>query len=206
MKDYRDYGRMAAALLLFGTFQACGDGDSSSFASREFGQGVDLIVYRPEFALVSVDIKTMSGSSETLSRRINLTNAEGGKDAVSRIIENSLFKLVVNGEEAMVAISSQENISHNQTISENSPECSLRGTSDVEGQATSLGLDFVWKLSASLDGGACDEFRTKFSSFLESEMNRFHLKSVRDLLGSADLLSDHRQSVRVRVELRGVRE
>ena len=184
---------------------SCGDEEGRNTSRREFGQGVDLIHYRLESVSVNIELEQTDHSVERITRNLDL-RAGSTKDEIQRVINGSSFKLVVNGEEAAVEVSSQENIDHHKETPESSPACRMLGRSDVTGRSSSLDLDLNWNLQVSVDGVSCDEYRTKMKNFIEAELARFHMKSVTDLLASADLKSDRRQRISIQLQIRGTSE
>lgn len=181
----------------------CGDeGSSPSKEEREFGQGIDLVRYQLKSADLKIDLGSSTGVVERLRRNVTYL-PEKSKDKILRKIDGPIFKLQINNQDALVDVSSQENINHVQKISEDNPACTLSGFSKVYGQATSIDLDLNWNLQMELRGSGCDAFTDKYQSFLAAELARFNLTVVGDLLKSADLLPADQRKIVLNLKISG---
>lgn len=185
--------QMGILLPLSMLLASCGSDEPNNKRDREFGKGIDQISYRLKRAQLKIELGDASRISEVLDRKVDYL-ADKSQDKIIRYIDGANFKLQINGVDALVPVSSQEHIDHEQTISEDSPACRLSGFSKVEGESTSLDLQFRWHLKLKLDGASCDLFIPKYQEFLSAELKRFNLSVVKSLLDSADLsLNDQRQ-------------
>jgi hypothetical protein len=190
---------MSSATL---SLAGCGDDKPRSRSNREFGKGIDQIVYTLGRAELSINIGDASGISEHLQRTVDYIPNKS-KDKIERVIDGSNFKLKINGIDALVPVSSQENIDHERAPSEDSPACKLSGLSKVVGEATSLDLRFNWNLKLRLEGSNCDLFIPKYQAFLTAELGRFNLSVVKSLLDSSDLAIDDQRQIELNLTMSG---
>jgi len=196
---FRNFGFLSLAFIC--GLSACGY-SSSDDSSREFGKAIDQVNYSLSSTKLRIMLGAGSGTIQDLNSNINYLPNKS-KDKILRRIDGSNFKLQVNGTDALIPVSSRENISHEQQFSENFQSCRLIGTSKVEGAATSLRLNLNWNLFLKLEGDSCDAFVPKYQAILQSELARFNLTVVKDVLNSTDLTVEDQREININLDLSG---
>ena len=195
--------RIFICLSTLAALAGCGSEGDGGNSAKEFSQGIDNVPYD----LKKLEISATLGSETTENSeelKKTLGEASRAKDKIQRVIKGSNFVMIMNGKESSVQVSSAGNIDHKQSVKENSPGCSLTGTSETSGVATSLKVELNWNFTALLDGKGCDEnMIAKYYKFQDNEIDVFNLNSVRALLKSAELSHDEQRRIRIQLRLSG---